>query len=504
MTQIPPPFSSTTSPSALEAVATYEPFATIPELDESIPAFTATSRKRRASHPAWLLVVLATASFMASLDLFVVNVALDPIGQGIGETSLSDLSWILNGYAIVYSALLVPAGRLSDRIGAKSGLLYGLGLFTVASLGAALSGDLWILVTFRFLQAAGAALLTPASLSLVLATAPAVKTKKYVQIWAASGSLAAAAGPAIGGFLVQASWRWVFLLNLPIGIAAIIAGKQLLPNIRRDIDRRLPDLLGGLMAIIAIGGLALGLVKAPDWGWGTGRTIASLVVAAVAVAVFVARSARVEVPIVDLHLFSSRVFTYANLATLLFQAGFGLQLLGIVLWLQQRWGFSPITVGLAVAPGPAMVFVTALTAQQLAKRVRVGVIAASGALIAAAGIIFIAVQTGARQFNYAEQILPGWLLVGVGVGLALPTIVSSATEDLRPHQAATGSAIVTMAGQIGSVLGVSVLINVLASGDHVDPHRSFAAAWIISGALLLISAVTALGISHRRRTSSTI
>ncbi|QFZ73309.1 MFS transporter [Streptomyces fagopyri] len=463
---------------------------------------TSERRRPRAPHPGLVLAVLATSVFLSALDAFVVNVALTPIGQGIGETSLPRLSWILNGYAIVYAALLVPAGRLADRYGRKAGFLLGLAVFTVASLGAALSGDLWVLVAFRFLQAAGAAVLTPASLGLVLTTAPPAKITRYIQIWAASGSLAAAAGPVVGGLLVQAAWQWIFLLNLPIGVAALVMAARLLPGGRHDTDTRLPDLLGGALLVVAIGTLALGLVQGSEWGWASGATLGSFAIAAASLLLCLARSARHPVPVVDLNLLREPVFAWANIATLLFYVAFAVELLGVTLWLQQVWHWSAIETGLGVSPGPAMVFVASALGRRLARRVPVGVVAALGSALVALGTAWIALRAD-HSLDYAADILPGWLVVGVGVGLALPTMISSATAGLPPDRSATGSAIVTMAGQVGTVLGVSALVVILAAAGAADPAHTYSRAWWISACIAAVSAFAALGITPRRRPGTT-
>lgn len=197
------------------------------------------------SHPALLLGVLCLATFMTGLDVFIVNVGLHPIGRALGQGSLADLSWILNAYAIVFAALLVPAGRLGDRYGVKPMFLLGLVLFTAGSLGCALSGGLWPLVGLRCLQAVGAAALVPTSLGLVLTAIPADRRARSIQFWAISGSLGAAAGPALGGLLVQASWRWIFVVNLPIGIAATAVAALVAPNSRHSRETGTPDLSPG-------------------------------------------------------------------------------------------------------------------------------------------------------------------------------------------------------------------------------------------------------------------
>ncbi|MFJ5215504.1 MFS transporter [Streptomyces sp. NPDC088354] len=453
---------------------------------------------RRPVHLGLVLAVLATSVFLSALDVFIVNVALAPIGQGVGETSLSKLSWILNGYAIVYAALLVPAGRLTDRFGGRTGFLLGLAVFTAASVGVAASGDLWVLVALRFLQAAGAAVLTPASLGLVLTTAPPARLTRYIQIWAASGSLAAAAGPVVGGLLVQVAWQWIFLLNLPIGVAALVLAARLLPHGRPSGDARMPDLLGGALLAVAIGSLALGLVQAPAWGWGAAPTLGSFALTAVALVLCLLRSARHAVPVVDLRLLRNPVFAWAGVATLLFYAAFAVQLLGLTLWLQQEWHWSAIGTGLGVAPGPAMVFVASAAGRRLARRLPVGVVAALGAALVAAGTAWLALAADGH-LDYATDILPGWLVAGVGVGLALPTLISSATADLPKDKASTGSAVVTMAGQVGNVIGVSVLVVLLAAGAPGRAAHTFSHAWWTSVGIVALSALAALGVTPRRK-----
>jgi EmrB/QacA subfamily drug resistance transporter len=447
-----------------------------------------------AARPAALLAVLSSAAFLASLDVFIVNVALHDIGREIGAgRPLADLSWVLNAYAIVYAALLIPAGRLADRFGRKDGFLLGLAVFVAASLGCALAGGLWVLVGFRLLQAAGAALLTPTSLGLLLTATPAAGRARAVRIWAATGALAAASGPVVGGLLLGASWRWIFFINVPLGLAALVAAARLVPRQEPAQDRRLPDLAGGVVLAVSIGALSLALVKAPAWGWGSGRTLAGLLLAAVALGSFLARCARHEVPVVDLALLRTRSFVWANLASLLFSVAFAAHLLALVLWLQEGWGWSALRTGLAVAPGPLMVPIFAAVGQRLSARVSAGTLVAVGTGLIAVGAALLAARVGGTP-AYASDVLPAWLVTGVGVGLALPTILSSATKDLPLHQAATGSGIVNMTRQLGSVLGVSVLVAVLGSGGSL---AAFQHGWWVVAAVAAVGAVAALGMTAR-------
>src|SRR4051794_12815553 len=178
----------------------------------------------RSQRPGVVLAIASLAAFMASLDVFIVNVAFDDIGADFAGTTLAQVSWVLSAYAIVYAALLVPAGRIADRYGRKGGFLVGLALFTAASAACAASGGVWWLVAFRIAQAVGAALLTPASLGIVVAAAAPEHRVRSVRIWAATGAVAAALGPAIGGLLVEASWRGGFLGDLPGGGGAAGGG----------------------------------------------------------------------------------------------------------------------------------------------------------------------------------------------------------------------------------------------------------------------------------------
>src|SRR5882672_10859299 len=293
----------------------------------------------RPRRPALILAVLATASFVAVLDVWITNVGLPAIGRGVHERSLSNLSWVLSAYAIVYASLLVTTGRLADRYGRKAGFILGLAIFITASLGCALSGGIGMLIAFRCLQAVGAAVLTPTSLGLVLTTAPAEKVAKYVQIWIIAGVLAASTGPVVGGLLLEASWRWLFLVNVPIGLVAIVAALRLVPDQRHEQDARVPDALGAVLLIVAIGSLALGLVKGTDWGWSSGRDITSFAVACLAVVAFVLRSSRHPAPVIRLDLMRDRVFASANLGMLLSLASFSILFLSVILWMQIHWHY---------------------------------------------------------------------------------------------------------------------------------------------------------------------
>jgi EmrB/QacA subfamily drug resistance transporter len=444
-----------------------------------------------------VLAVLSVASFMAGLDLFIVNVAFDDIGRDFAGRSMADLSWVLNGYAIVFAALLVPLGRLADRYGRKKGLVLGLIVFTLASQACAAAPDLWWLVAFRVLQAAGAAALIPTSLGLLLSAFPAARRGGAVRIWSAASALAAAAGPAIGGVLVDVSWRWVFEVNIPIGIAAVLLAVRLVPDSREGATARVPDLAGTAVLTLAVALLALGVVKVNDWPGE--RTTVVIGAALLGLTWFWLRSLRHPAPVIEPALLAVRTFFWSNAAILLFTVAFAANLLLGVLWMQQVWHYSPIKTGLAVAPGPLMVPIMALIAGRLvAARVPVGLITAAGCMLCAFGVVMIAMSLGPAP-AYASEMLPGWLIGGTGVGLALPTILSASAVDLPSHRYATGSAVVNMSRQIGTVLGVSLAVAVLGTPlGYADAHTAYVNAWLMVGGFMVIAAIAALGMTPRR------
>src|SRR3954467_2261013 len=232
------------------------------------------------AHKWRVLIVVSAAVFMASLDLFIVNIAFPAIERDFGGTSLASLPWILNAYAIVFAALLVPAGRTADRLGRKRSFIAGLALFTLASALSAAAPNVELLVAARVLQAIGAASVFPTSLALLLPEFPPAERRKAVSIWAALGAVAAAAGPPIGGPPAHAGWQLVFLVNVPIGIVLLVFAVRTLSEAREPAGTPRPDLLGAGLLTAAIGTLTFAIVKSAEWGWGSARVIALLAAAA--------------------------------------------------------------------------------------------------------------------------------------------------------------------------------------------------------------------------------
>ncbi len=240
-----------------------------------VPTPGAVRRTERANSSRQVLLIVCAGVVMASLDLFIVNVALPQIARDLGASNLGELSWVLNGYAIVYASLLVFFGRLADHYRRDRGFLLGVAVFTAASAACAASTSVAMLVGFRLVQAAGAALLTPTSLGLVLASYEPERRAGAVRAWTATGGIAAALGPVVGGLLVALNWRLVFLVNVPVGVAALLFGVRRLPRIPGHGAER-PDPLGVVLATAGIGALTFGLVKGSDWGWTSPRIAGTL------------------------------------------------------------------------------------------------------------------------------------------------------------------------------------------------------------------------------------
>src|SRR3954468_4345818 len=428
------------------------------------------------SERARVAMVVCVGVFVSSLDLFIVNIAFPDLRADFPATSLAGLSWVLNAYAIVFAALLVPAGRWADRAGRKRAFLGGMALFTLASAACAAAPSVAVLVGARAVQAGGAALMLPTSLALLLPECPPEKRQLAVGIWAAVGGSAAAAGPLLGGLLVQGSWRWVFLVNVPVGIAALVAGTRVLREARDPVGGQ-PDTLGAALLAAGIGALALAIVKGPDWGWGSARVVVLFAAAVALVAAVAARSTRHPAPVVEPALLKVRSFAFAGVAILTFFAGFGAMLLGSVLYLTGVWHEPVLTAGLMLAPGPTMAAIFAVPASILGRRVPQSTVGAVGALFFALGGVWWVTHMSATP-DFAGDLLPSMIMGGIGVGLAIPSAQGVGTATLPPARFATGTAVLNMSRQIGAVLGVAILVAIVGTPTPETAVDAFKDGWM--------------------------
>jgi EmrB/QacA subfamily drug resistance transporter len=460
------------------------------------PTSRSGARAPRAAGPkldrtAAVVGVLALAVFMSSLDLFIVNLAFPYIGREYRGSSLSSLSWILNGYTIVFAAVLIPAGRWADRVGRRRMLVAGLVTFSVGSLLCGLAPGVGALIAARVVQACGAGMMVPASLSLLLAEVPAPARPGAIGTWSAVAALGAALGPVIGGALVQVSWRLVFWINLPVGLIAVLLVARLVSESRDERVQGRPDLAGAALLAAAVGLLALALVKAPDWGWGSAGFFALLIASVACGAAMVARSRRHHSPVIELELLRSRTFSGAFLASILYYAGFGAFVLGSVEFLTGVWGYSAVRAGLAIGPGPLMVLPFArLVAPRLASRLGgVGRVAVLGCAVGAASQLLWLGEMTAHP-AYLTHLFPAQLLGGAGVGLTIPSLLGAGSASLEAARFGTGSGILNMARQVGTVLGVAALVAILAHVSRVDPLPAYR-----HGVTLIIAFFAAAGVA---------
>jgi EmrB/QacA subfamily drug resistance transporter len=436
-------------------------------------------------------LIVCVGVFMSSLDLFIVNIAFPAISKHFGGASLGSLSWILSGYAIVFAALLVPAGRWADAFGRKRAFLLGLGVFVAASTACALAPSVGFLIVARVVQAAGGALMLPTSLGLMLPEFGPHERHVAIGVWAATGGIAAAAGPPLGGLLVQADWRWVFLVNVPVGLLGLGFGLRTLAE-RRELGSGRPDIVGALALIVAIGSLVVAIVKGQEWGWASPEILALLVVTVVGLPAIWWRSARHPSPIVEPSMLRVRSFGLAVGASVLFFAGFGAMLLAGVLFLTGVWHESVLTAGLMLFPGPAMATAFSIPSARLGARVGYRIPGMLGALLFVGGQLFYITQTGDTP-AYVSEYLPGIAISGAGVGLMIPTLTGAGASSLAPERFATGAAVLTMGRQIGAALGVALLVAVL--GTSAGSASDFHSAWLISvvGGLTAGLALAAIG-----------
>ena len=443
--------------------------------------------RRSTVERRWLITaIVCSGVFMSSLDLFIVNIAFPSIAHSLGDASLSSLSWVVSGYAIVFAALLVPAGRWADAFGRKRAFQLGLAIFALASAACAVAPSLAVLIAARIVQAAGGAMMLPTSLGLILPEFPPRERHLAIGAWAATGAIAAAAGPPLGGLLVQANWRLVFLVNVPVAIVALIAGRRTLVE-RREENALTPDLLGAVGFALAITALVLAIVKAPDWGWLGAPTVALVLTAALLLAGIWRRSQRHPSPIVDPTMLRVPTFTLAVAGSVLFFAGFAAMLLGGVLFLTGVWHESVLTTGLMLFPGPLMASLFSIPSARLGARVgyrRPGMI---GGLMFAGASLWWITQVHSTP-AYLSEYLPGMLVSGAGVGLMIPTLTGAGTSSLTADRFATGAAVLTMGRQVGAALGVAILVAVL--GSNVVDVSSFHSAWLISATGGLSAALT--------------
>ena len=462
----------------------------------AVPAASApdaTDARRRR-----VLLVTSLGLFVAFLDTTIVNVAFPSIRSSFADVSTNQLSWVLNGYNVVFAALLVPAGRLGDLLGRRRMFNGGLALFTVASILCAVAPSAEVLIAMRVLQAVGAAILIPTGLALLLPEYPLERRAAAIAIAGAAAAIAAAAGPTIGGLLVEVSdWRLVFLVNAPIALVTWLLGRGALVEARDPERGTVPDPLGVGLLTLGVAAIALGLVQSEQWRWGDERTLGALAAGALLLAAFVWRTRGHPRPAFELDLMRLFTLRTANFAVLLFAAGFYAKILCDVLFLTSVWRHSVLEAGLTITPGPLITAATAGAAGRLADRYGVRAATVPGGVIYAAGCLWFVTQPGTDP-NFLADWLPGMVLTGIGIALVFPALTSAAVITLPATRYATGSAINAAGRQLGAVLGVALLVAIIGDPTPAEAPRAFDEGWTFAAAAALCSSAAGLLLSPAR------
>jgi MFS transporter, DHA2 family, methylenomycin A resistance protein len=442
-----------------------------------------------AARPRASLVVAMLGFFVVALDAQIVNVALPEVRNDLGG-GLSGLQWVVTGYTLMFSALQLFAGTLSDRSGARRA--YGLGMivFVVASAACAFSPALPALIGGRVLQGIGAAMITPASLALIREAYHDVAARgRAIVYWGLGGSVAAAAGPVLGGVLTQIDWRLIFFVNLPVGAAALV----ILSRVAASPPRQVPlDWIGQISAVAALASLTYAIIEGAIAGYGSPAILLMFAVCAVSVASFVVAQARGRHPMIPLDLFRSRAVSTALIIAVVTMAAF----YGIVflrsLYFQQERGSSALETGLLFLPMTALVALLNPWVARLMTRYGHVAMIAAGQLLMAAGLVGLCLLPADTPVLLVAALM---VPVGVGGSFTVPPIIAQVIDNVPAERAGTASGVVNTARQVGGSLGVAIFGAVLASGDFISGMRIS----LGGTAVVLIFLVSAsLALQHRR------
>jgi EmrB/QacA subfamily drug resistance transporter len=424
----------------------------------------------------WLtLAAVAFGLFMIMLDNTVVNVALPSIQRDL-QTDLSELEWIVTGYALTFAALMLIGGKVADAYGRRLIFVVGIAVFTLASLwcGLATSGDM--LITARVVQGVGAALMNPATLSIIAATFPPRERGTAIGIWAGVSALALAIGPLVGGLITEhLDWSWIFFVNVPVGILGIVASYAFIDESRDETHVRL-DIPGLATSAIGLFALTYALIEANTYGWGSTRIVGAFVVAVVALATFVLLERNQRAPMLPLELFRNRTYTGANTVILLVAlAMFGVFFF-VSLYMQQVLGYSAVQTGAAFLPMTLLIILVAPIAGRASDRIGSRSLMTVGMILIAVQLLYFSTLDVDSTF---WTLLPAFLVGGVGMSLTMTPSAAAATRSVPVDKAGVGSAVLNAARQVGGAMGIAVMGAIMASEAGTarpEPGETFSAA----------------------------
>jgi EmrB/QacA subfamily drug resistance transporter len=456
----------------------------------------------------WTLAAVSFGLFMIMLDNTIVNVALPTIQRSL-HLRVSELEWVVTGYALTFGALMLTGGKLADLLGRRLVFVIGLVVFTASSLACGLAGSATLLIAARVVQGVGAALMNPSTLSIITVTFPPRQRGTAIGIWAGVSALALAIGPLVGGLITEhINWNWIFYINVPIGVIAVAAAYAFIEESRDTSHEQRPDLPGLASSALGLFALSYALIEANTYGWTSARILIAFAVAAVSLAAFVLLERHQRLPMLDLSLFRNKGFAGANTVMLLI----GLAMFGVFfyvsLYVQQVLGYSPVQAGASFLPWTVLIILLAPLAGRLSDRFGPRPFVAGGMVVLTGSLILFA-RMGVHESFWG--LLPGMILGGVGMSAAMAPTTAAAMSSVRPEKAGVGSAVLNSMRQVGGSLGIAVTGAIVASGisnslhaGHSRPvafvtglHHGLdvAAAITIAGAVIAFS--TLAGARHR-------
>src|SRR3954449_5669293 len=450
------------------------------------------------SRTIWTFVVTSVALFMAQLDNLVVTTALPVIRQDL-HASLSALEWTVNAYTLTFAVLLLTGAALGERFGRRRMLVIGLVVFTAGSAAAALAPTVGWLVAFRAIQGAGAAMVTPLTLTLLSAAVPVERRGMALGIWGAVAGLAIATGPVVGGAVVQGwSWQTIFWLNVPLGLALIPIAWFKLPESRGTTTRL--DLPGVALASAGLFGIVLGLIRGNELGWTSTFVVTSIAIGVALVAAFVAWEQRATEPMLPMRLFRSRGFSFTNLASVLMFFGMFGSIFLLAQYLQTVQHYSPLQAGLRTLPWTAMPMSVAPLAGILADRIGGRPIVLAGLALQALGLAWLAhVCTSTVSYG---ALVPAFVLNGIGMSMFMAPVATLVLGFVRRDQEGIASGAANALRELGGVFGVAVLASVFAAhGSYLSPAafaEGMRAAVAVGAVAVAVATVALVGVPRRR------
>ena len=451
------------------------------------------------------LIAAILGSAVAAIDSSVVSVALPAIQRDLGGGLVAQ-QWVSNAYLLTLASLILIGGSLGDIYGERRIFALGVGAFGVFSLACALAPDIDTLIAARALQGAAGALLTPSSLAIIVNAFPPSQRGTAIGSWTAWGGIASIAGPLAGGWIVdQASWRWIFVINVPLVLATLALVFIAVPKSTIARNRHV-DWVGAVLCSLGLGGIVFGLVEQPNYGWGSAAIIVPLVGGAVAFVAFLVWETRTPEPMLKLALFKRRNFAVANIETLAMYAGLSILFFFLVIYLQQVAGYSALEAGLATIPTTAVMFSLSRRFGALADKYGPRVLMGAGPLVAALGLLPL-LRIGMHP-SYVRDLLPGLIVFSVGLSMTVAPLTATVMADADVSDAGIASAINNAIARVAGLLGVSVVGVIVAEtlvGDtfaqNASSVRAFHQAMAICAGLIAAGGVVgALGIVNPRRT----